>query len=272
LHAEPAFADAPGGFAVLSWRRSPMRTLEEQVVIITGAARGIGKSIANSVAKAGGHAIVTDILEGEAEETAAAIRASGGKATALRLDITRPEQAEEIAAAVIERFGRIDALVNNAGLDAPHGKAWEVETDQWRHVIEVDLNGAWYCSRAVIPFMRAAHRGRIVFISSLSARLGDRHISPAYSTAKAGLIGLTVSLSTQLEPDGILVNAITPGPTGNTGSPYSEAGRQAYLAAHPLGFGGPEPIAEAVSFLLGPGSAWTSGAVFNISGGHFRGI
>ncbi|MGQ3281317.1 MAG: SDR family NAD(P)-dependent oxidoreductase, partial [Shinella sp.] len=79
-----------------------MRTLEEQVVIITGAARGIGKSIANSVAKAGGHAIVTDILEGEAEETAAAIRASGGKATALRLDITRPEQAEEIAAAVIE--------------------------------------------------------------------------------------------------------------------------------------------------------------------------
>jgi len=249
-----------------------MRSLESQVVIVTGAARGIGRSIARSVAAAGGHAIVTDILEDEAAQVAAAIEAEGGKATAMLLDITRPEEAEAAAAEVMERYGRIDGLVNNAALDAPKGRAWEIDHDSWRRVIEIDLNGAWYCSRAVIPHMRGARRGRIVFISSIAARVGAAHLSPAYATAKAGLVGLTVSLSSQLESDGILVNAVTPGPTGNTGSSYPQAGKQAYLEAHPLGFGGPEPIAEAVAFLLGPGSSWTSGAVFNISGGHFRGI
>ncbi len=249
-----------------------MNPLKDQVILVTGAARGIGKSIAETVARQGGHVVATDILADEAEAMAAAIRASGGLATALPLDITSPDQAAEVAAKVVDRFGRIDGLVNNAALDAPHGLAWEIGTEDWRRVIEVDLNGAWYCSRAVIPAMRAQRRGRIVFISSIAARLGSPHLSPAYSTAKAGLIGLTVSLSAQLEADGILVNAVTPGPTGNTGAAYSEAGRKAYLDAHPLGFGGPEPIADAVAFLLGPGSNWTSGAVMNVSGGHFRGI
>ncbi|MCD2184765.1 SDR family NAD(P)-dependent oxidoreductase [Rhizobium sp. GN54] len=249
-----------------------MSPLKEHVIIVTGAARGIGKTIAETVARQGGHVIVTDILTDGAEAVAAGITASGGSATAFTLDITRPEDAEAVAGKILERFGRIDGLVNNAALDAPHGRAWEIGTAEWRHVIEVDLNGAWYCSRAVIPAMRTQRRGRIVFISSIAARLGSPHLSPAYSTAKAGLIGLTVSLSAQLESDGILVNAITPGPTGNTGAAYSEAGRKAYLDAHPLGFGGPEPIANAVAFLLGPGSGWTSGAVMNVSGGHFRGI
>ncbi|CAN7634467.1 SDR family NAD(P)-dependent oxidoreductase [Brucella pseudogrignonensis] len=249
-----------------------MSVLQDQVVVVTGAARGIGQAIANVVARDGAHVIVADILADEGEAVAEAIRAAGGEATAMTLDITQPDQVADLVKRILNRFGRIDGLVNNAALDAPQGFAWEVDTEDWRRVIEVDLNGAWYCSRAVIPAMRAAKRGRIVFISSIAARQGSPHLSPAYSTAKAGLIGLTISLSAQLEADGILVNAVTPGPTGNTGSPYSEASKNAYLASHPLGFGGAQPIADAVAFLLGPASCWTSGAVFNISGGHFRGI
>ncbi|TIM17557.1 MAG: SDR family oxidoreductase, partial [Mesorhizobium sp.] len=91
---------------------------------------------------------------------------------------------------------------NNAGLDAPHGQAGMIDEAHWRHVIEVDLNGAWWCSRAVIPAMMESRAGRIIFISSLAARVGSPTLSPAYATAKAGLIGLTVSLSSQLEPHG----------------------------------------------------------------------
>jgi 3-oxoacyl-[acyl-carrier protein] reductase len=102
--------------------------------------------------------------------------------------------------------------------------------------------------------------------------MGDLVTSPAYAAAKAGLIGLTVSLSAQLEGDGILVNAITPGPTGDTGRPMAPERRRDYDAAHPLGTGGAQPIADGVRHLLGPGGAWTSGSVLNISGGQLRGI
>ncbi|WP_341858038.1 SDR family NAD(P)-dependent oxidoreductase [Sinorhizobium medicae] len=99
-----------------------MSPLKEHVIIVTGAARGIGKTIAETVARQGGHVIVTDILTDEAEAVAAGITASGGSATAFTLDITRPEDAEVVAGKIVERFGRIDGLVNNAALDAPHGR------------------------------------------------------------------------------------------------------------------------------------------------------
>ncbi len=248
-----------------------MSPLKQHVIIVTGAARGIGKSIAETVARQGGHVIVTDILTDEAEAVASGIAASGGSATAFTLDITRPEDAEAVAGKILERFGRIDGLVNNAALDAPHGRAWEIGADEWRHVIEVDLNGAWYCSRAVIPAMRMQRRGRIVFISSIAARLGSPHLSPAYSTAKAGLIGLTVSLSAQLESDGILVNAITPGLI------YNDFLRKIYPAEFFDGYaenrslvgrvGRPEDVASLVSFLLSDKAGYITGEVYGISGG-----
>jgi 3-oxoacyl-[acyl-carrier protein] reductase len=120
--------------------------------------------------------------------------------------------------------------------------------------------------------MMKQKKGRIVFISSLAARLGSSRHSPAYATAKAGLVGLTVSLSSQMEEFGVLVNAITPGPTGNTGYPTADEVKQAYLAQQPLGFGGPAPIAEGVLYLLSSAGDWMSGSVLNISGGLFRGL
>ena len=112
----------------------------------------------------------------------------------------------------------------------------------------------------------------MVIISSVAARAGSQIYSPAYAAAKAGLLGLTVGLAVQLEPFGILVNAITPGPTGSTGTPLTETERSEYIAAHPLGFGGAQPIADAVTYLLKGSGDWVSGAVMNVNGGDWRGI
>ncbi|RWI88947.1 SDR family NAD(P)-dependent oxidoreductase [Mesorhizobium sp.] len=243
-----------------------------EVVIVTGSARGIGRAIATRVAQHGAHVVVADILREESEATAGQISAAGFAASAYFVDIGQPTSVNDLMESVLERHGRIDALVNNAGLDAPRGKAWEIDEAHWRHVIEIDLNGAWWCSRAVLPAMVKQKKGRIIFISSLAARLGSKNHSPAYATAKAGLVGLTVSLSCQVEEFGILVNAITPGPTGNTGYPTADDVKRAYVLQQPLGFGGADPIADGVLYLLGQGGNWISGSVLNISGGLFRGF
>ena len=233
-----------------------MTALTGQVVVVTGAARGIGRCIAQTLAAAGAHVVVADILADEAMAVAASIRDEDGAASDHAIDIKNPAAATAMIEAALAAHGRIDALVNNAGLDAPYGNSWETDEAEWRHIIEIDLNGAWWCTRAVIPSMMQRGSGRIVFISSLTARVGSANFSPAYGTAKAGLIGLTVALSAQLEAHGILVNAIAPGATGNTGRPYSEAGRAAYLAANPLGFGGAQPVADGVLYLLGSSGDW----------------
>ena len=249
-----------------------MSELNGQVAIVTGAAQGIGECIARDLASDGARILLCDIQEDKVASVAKSMRDEGMQAESIGIDISDPSQAEEMVARALEVFGQVDALVNNAGLDAPPGHAWEISESHWREVIDVDLSGAWWCTRAVLPHMRKRRCGRIVMISSISARMASPETSPAYSAAKAGLIGLTISLSVQLEGQGILVNAITPGATGSTGTPLSEAERNLYSLVLPLGTGGPEPMAEAVRFLLRPSGDWISGAVLNISGGALRGM
>jgi NAD(P)-dependent dehydrogenase (short-subunit alcohol dehydrogenase family) len=249
-----------------------MQEFLNHVIIVTGAARGIGRVIADTLSRHGAHVVIADIAVQEGQQAATAIGSQGGSASFIELDITDPLACSDVADRVNREFGRIDALVNNAGLDGPRGRGWEIDDHSWTHVINVDLNGPWRCTRAVIPKMMEQRRGRVVFISSIAARVPGAEVSPAYAAAKAGLIGLTVALSAQLEPYGILVNAIMPGATGNTGYPTPDAEKEAYLARHPLGFGGPQPIADGVLYLLGSSGNWTSGAALNISGGNFRGI
>lgn len=249
-----------------------MNQLNERVAIVTGAAQGIGECIARNLASDGARVLLADIRADKVEEVASSLRDEGMHAESFCVDITDPSRAAEMVARALEVFGQVDALVNNAGLDAPPGQAWEIAETHWRDVIDVNLSGAWWCTQAVISHMRKRHRGKIVTISSASARMASPETSPAYSAAKAGLIGLTISLSVQLEGQGILVNAITPGATGNTGTPLSEVERNLYSFAFPLGTGGPQPIADAVRFLLRPSGDWISGAVLNISGGLLRGM
>jgi NAD(P)-dependent dehydrogenase (short-subunit alcohol dehydrogenase family) len=241
--------------------------LAGRVVIVTGAAGGIGGCIARGFAGAGATLMLADIRD----EGAAALAGSLPNARSTHVDITDPDSARRMAAAAIEAFGRIDILVSCAGLDAPRGCAWELDDDHWRRVIDADLSGSWWCAKACIPQMIAQRGGRIVFIGSVASRRGNRTTTVAYNAAKAGLNGLAFGLAKQLEPHGILVNTIAPGPTGNTGEPMTEQEVAAENALYPLGLGGPEPIAQACLYLAGPGGDWVSGTVLNVSGGRWHG-
>jgi NAD(P)-dependent dehydrogenase (short-subunit alcohol dehydrogenase family) len=249
-----------------------MTELAGKTAIVTGAAQGIGECIARTLAADGASIFLADIQGEKLESVAASLRDSGAQVNYGVTDIADPEQVAEMVRSATEALGQIDALVNNAAIDAPPGLAWEIDVDHWRRVIDVNLSGAWWCTRSVLPHMKKRRAGKIVTISSISARMATPETSPAYSAAKAGLIGMTISLSVQLEPHGILVNAITPGATGNTGYPMPEDQKKLYAAVFPLGLGGPQPIADGVRFLLRPSGDWVSGAVLNISGGAFRGI
>lgn len=249
-----------------------MSALKDKVVLITGAAGGIGGCTAETIAGRGAVVVLAD-LDGEGARTGAErIEASGGRASSIAMDITDVSGVERAVAEVVERYGRIDALVHCAGVDCPRGTPTGIDEAHWRSIIDVNLNGAWWVTQAVLPGMIEQGGGRIVLISSLAARLGGAPMSPAYSAAKAGVIGLTINLATSLEKDGILVNAITPGNTGNTGFPFTEERARAYLSTHPLGFGGPQPTADGVAYLLDSSGDWISGTVLNISGGDHRGI
>ncbi|MGH2573643.1 MAG: SDR family NAD(P)-dependent oxidoreductase [Actinomycetota bacterium] len=250
-----------------------MRTsgLEGRVAIVTGAAQGVGKCIADFLARDGVRVIAADIQGEKVREVARELSASGQEVESVVVDIADPLSAERMVAATVERFGHVDILVNNAGIDAPPGFATELTKEDWQQVVDVDLSGAWWCTKAVLPHMLASRWGRIIFISSMSWRIGSRDISVAYNTAKAGLIGLTIGLSVQLEEYGILVNAITPGPTGTGRGLVTSPQNVATRRASPLGIGGPEPIAHACLYLVGESGDWISGSVLNVSGGWLRG-
>jgi NAD(P)-dependent dehydrogenase (short-subunit alcohol dehydrogenase family) len=247
------------------------RELAGLVAIVTGSAQGIGKCIAETLARDGASVLLADIQDEKAASVAASIRDEGGEADVVAADVREPARAEAMVAFALERYGRVDLLVNDAGIDAPPGEAWTIDQDHWRAVIDTNLSGPWWCTKAVIPHMKERGSGRIVFISSGSARIGEHDISVAYNASKAGLIGLTVGLSVHLEPFGILVNAVAPGPTG-TGQPMTERQRAGYLEQFPLGLGGPQPIADAVLYLARASGNWISGAVLNVSGGWVRGF
>jgi 3-oxoacyl-[acyl-carrier protein] reductase len=248
-----------------------MDEYKNQVIVVTGGTSEIGRCIAKTLASLGAHVVIADVVKEEAAAVSNEIIGDGGSSSHAKIDTTCVAEAESVVGLVVREHGRIDALVNNAGLDAPYRNAWETDVEHWQDVIDVNLNGAWWCSRAAIRPMMKRQSGRIVFITSIAARIPGRAISPAYAAAKAAIIGLTVSLSLQMERYGILVNAITADQSENADHKIS-AERRKYLREYPLGFGGPQPIAHGVAYLLGRSGNWLSGSVLNISGGRFKGI
>lgn len=249
-----------------------MSDLASKVIIVTGAAQGIGECIAENLTADGATLVLADIQAAKVAEVAKRLDPEGARVIATSVDIANPDSARKMVRTGLDAFGRIDALVNNASIDAPPGAAHEIDEAHWRQLIDVNLSGAWWCIRAVLPHMMERRSGKIVTISSASARFATPGVSAAYHAAKAGLIGLTIALSSELERHRILVNAITPGATGNTGSPISDGERAIYQSMFPLGYGGPEPIAHAVRYLLTKSGDWISGAVLNVSGGLLRGL
>src|SRR5258708_3843176 len=175
-----------------------------RTAIVTGGAKGIGRAIAGRVAQDGFTVVVADSDEPAAIAAAAELSGLG-----LGVDVSDSVAVERMAATVLERYGSIDVLVNNAGVTGKAAPVHEYPVDEWRRVMAIDLDGVFYCAKAVLPYMLAKGFGRIINIASISGKEGNPNM-PAYSTAKAGVIGFTKALGKEVATRGVYVNCITP--------------------------------------------------------------
>lgn len=239
---------------------------EGKTAIVTGAARGIGKAIAERLASEGGQVMIADIDIATAEATAAQI---GIAAIAQRLDVTSPESWDEAVQRAISTWGKIDILVNNAGIAGRSAPAWELSVAEWQQVIDIDLTGVFLGCRAVVPRMLERGYGRIVNISSIAGKEGNPNAVP-YSAAKAGVIGLTKALAKEVATKGIIVNAITPAVIETEILQQVSEEHIRYMTSRiPMGrVGQPHEVAAMACFLCSDEVTFSTGAVFDLSGGR----
>ncbi|SAK45675.1 short-chain dehydrogenase/reductase SDR [Caballeronia pedi] len=243
--------------------------LENQVVIVTGAAsaRGIGKATARALAAQGARIVVLDLKEADAQ---AAANDLGEGHLGLACDVTDKAACVVAASATIEKYGRIDVLINNAGITQPI-KTLEIGADNFDAVIDVNLRGTLYMSQAVIPQMKKQKSGSIVCMSSVSAQRGGGIFGgPHYSAAKAGVLGLGKAMAREFGGDGIRVNSITPGliQTDITGDKLTPEMRADVIKGIPLGrLGDAADIANACVFLASGLSSYLTGVTLDVNGG-----
>lgn len=246
--------------------------MHTRVALVTGASRGIGRAIAVELARAG-FAVGVNFVHrpDQAEETVAAITAGGGEAAALQADVADPQAVEAMFAALDRRFGRLDALVNNAGIGTRIESLTAIDDATWRRTLAVNLDGAFYCIRAAVPRLRAAGGGRIVNISSGAAKTGGT-IGAHYAASKAGLLALTAKAARELARDGIAVTAVLPSMIETemldtlAGSPEA---RERLRAQFPIGrFGRPEEVAQVVRFLIAEAPSYLTGEFISLRGGR----
>ncbi len=245
--------------------------LDGQVVLVTGSSRGIGAEVAVKAGAEGARvAVHYRASVGGARGTLDRIRAAGGDGECFAADVGDGRQAEGLVQQVIDRFGRVDGLVNNAGLTQV-GPFLEIDPSEWDAVIRTDLSAAFHTCRAAIPAMLERGGGRIVNIASRLGQMGIAETA-AYSAAKAGVIGLTRALAREFGPRGIRINAVAPGMVVTdmtTDLAETDEGRRR-LRDMPLGrFGRPDEVADAVIFLLSDASALFLGQTLNPNAGGY---
>ena len=241
-------------------------SLDGQTALVTGGGRGIGKAIALALAEAGAEVVVNYANSaGAADEVVASINAAGGKAYALKANVSIEEEVDGLIKAVLERSGRLDVLVNNAGITRD-GLLMRMKTSDWQAVIDLNLSGVFLCSRAVARPMLKQKSGRIINITSVVGLMGNAG-QANYAAAKAGVIGLTKSTAKELASRGITVNAVAPGFIATDMTKDLDA--DAILKDIPLGqFGTQEQVAGAVRFLAADhAAAYITGQVLQVDGG-----
>jgi len=242
--------------------------LKGRRAVVTGGAQGFGRAIAERFLRSGARVALWDRDE-EMMPIAARELSSLGEVSTQLVDVTNAAQVDAAAAATNQQFGGIDILVANAGIAGATVPTWEFTPEQWRQVIDVNLTGIFLCCRAVVPYMRAQHYGRIVNVASIAGKEGNPNAS-GYSASKAGVIALTKSLGKELAGDDIAVNCITPAAAKTR---IFEQTTQAHidfmLSKIPRGrFLKVEELASLVAWLVSDENSFTTGAVFDLSGGR----
>jgi 3-oxoacyl-[acyl-carrier protein] reductase len=257
---EPIFSDSSAG------ARPTMFDLRGQTALVTGAATGIGKAIATRLAAAGATVAVIDLNLPEAEQVAAALP---NGSFAVEADVTQADSVRRCVDLVLEKTGRIDVLVNNAGIAGRAGYIWEQTDEDWQRNIAINLTGVFNFCRAVVPHMRSRGYGRIVNIASIAGKEGNPRMIP-YSATKAGVIGLTKALGKELATDGICVNAVSPAVVQTRILDQITPEQVAYMTDKiPMKrTGKPEEVAAVVHFLAGPECSFVTAQCYDVSGGR----
>jgi NAD(P)-dependent dehydrogenase (short-subunit alcohol dehydrogenase family) len=239
-----------------------------RAAFVTGGGSGIGAAVAARLAAQGARVAVTDLDLDAAAAVADAIVAAGGLALALRATVVEPSSVDDAVDAAREEFGALHLAVNSAGVGGSGALVADCEIKEWHHVLDVDLNGVFYCMRRLIPAMIAAGGGSIVNISSLAGERACARMGP-YVAAKHALLGLTRTAALEYGPAGVRINAVAPGPVQTPLLEWlDDATRQAWAAAHPLGrLGAVGDVAAVSAFLLSDRAAMVSGAHYVVDGG-----
>lgn len=242
--------------------------LHGRVAVITGGARGIGYAIAERMMNSGAIVMLWDIDSGQLQKAEQQLSVSG-KVSVYTLELTDEKSVLEATADVLKQFGKIDILVNNAGITGNNGFTWELEPDVWRRVIEVNLIAPYLTCRTIIPYMITNGYGRIINIASIAGKEGNPR-SSHYSASKAGLICLTKSLGKELATKNVLVNCITPAAAKTEILEQLEQSHIDYMLSKiPMNrFLKVEEAAALVSWLASEDCSFTTGAIFDISGGR----
>jgi 3-oxoacyl-[acyl-carrier protein] reductase len=244
-----------------------MFSLKDKVAIVTGASQGIGRDTALALAEAGAKVVVAARNEEKLSTLVAEIVAAGGQAMALKLDVADPEQVKAGFKQIVEKFGRLDILVNNAAVTRD-GLAMRMKKDDWDTVIQTNLTGAHLCIQQALPAMMKARTGRIINIASVVAQSGNAG-QANYVAAKAGLIGLTKAIAVEIASRNITVNAVAPGfiQTPMT-DVLPDKVKEELKVKIPLGrMGSPRDVAAAIIFLASDEAAYITGHVLNVNGG-----
>lgn len=245
---------------------SDNKQFEGRRAVVTGGASGIGLGVSARLVAEGARVAVWDVSD---DAIAAARKAIGANLAAIRLDITDPDAVSGACEKTVSALGGIDILVASAGITGPNTTAWDYPIDAWRKVIDVNLNGLFYCNRAVVPTMLKSGFGRIVNVASVAGKEGNPNAS-AYSASKAAVIGLTKSLGKELATSGITVNCVTPAAVR---TPIFDQMSQSHidfmLAKIPMArFGTIDEVTSLICWLASDECSFTTGGVFDISGGR----
>ncbi|MDI4657726.1 SDR family NAD(P)-dependent oxidoreductase [Xanthobacter autotrophicus] len=248
----------------------PVAGLQGKIVIVTGGGRGLGRAISEGFAAAGARVVLTGRTAATVEEAAVAIAAQGGAAEGCAADVSREDDVDALCRAVVERHGRIDALVNNAGINPWYKAAEDTSLDEWRAVVDTNLTGVFLAARAAGRVMLAQGEGAIVNVTSVAGRVGLARTT-AYCAAKGGVEVMTRQLALEWAKKGVRVNAVGPGyfETDLTeGLRHNPKLAERVTARTPMGrFGHPQELVGACLFLASPAASYITGASLAVDGG-----